>query len=335
VAGGDYGRVRHTFWTDPDIKRTLTAEQKALLLYFFTSPHSNLIGLYHCPLEYAAVEVGLPAERVREWVQGPLSRFLTYDEETEEVLVHRFARHQVAETLAATDKRMKRVVLDLAAAHSRRLVTTFLSLYSDWDVPFEGPSGSDGSPFEAPSKDLASPLEGPSKPLRSHSIAEHSSSIAGTNASHSARGADVENSAEESRRANAPDRPTDAEIHATLAPLIRRHLWLGSRPPPDVLASDPKWSMSRELNLAKQLLREGFSLDELAGAIEVCREVDYEDGPPRDRPVTMRFFVAAGRTGRLRLAVHAWRQRQERDALRAATSGPRTVGEVLRVIAAG
>ena len=42
MSGGDYGRVRHTFWTDPDIKRALSPEQKALLLYFFTSPHRTL-----------------------------------------------------------------------------------------------------------------------------------------------------------------------------------------------------------------------------------------------------------------------------------------------------
>jgi 5-methylcytosine-specific restriction endonuclease McrA len=87
MAGGDYGRIRHTFWTDPDIKRVLTSEQKALLLYFFTSPHSNLIGLYYCPLSYAAAEVGLPIEQVRLWTFGALSRFVTYNEASEEVRI--------------------------------------------------------------------------------------------------------------------------------------------------------------------------------------------------------------------------------------------------------
>lgn len=87
MAGGDYGRIRHTFWTDPDIKRVLTSEQKALLLYFFTSPHSNLTGLYYCPLGYAAAEVGLPIEQVRAWTLGALSAFVGYDEETAEVRI--------------------------------------------------------------------------------------------------------------------------------------------------------------------------------------------------------------------------------------------------------
>ena len=156
MAGGDYSRVRRTFWTDPDIKRVLSAEQKALLLYFITSPHANMIGLYHCPLEYAAAEVGLDVDAVREWVAGPLSRFLSYDPATDEVLVHNYARHQIADTLKPEDKRMRRVVAELASIHSKDLVRRFLELYADWSIPFEAPS-------EAPSKPLRRPFEAPSK----------------------------------------------------------------------------------------------------------------------------------------------------------------------------
>ena len=139
MAGGDYGRIRHTFWTDPDIKRSLTPEQKVLLLYWFSSPHSNMVGLFYCPLEYVALETGLPLDKVREWTLGALSRFVSYDEKTEEVLVHRAAKHQITEHLQATDKRLKAIKRSLAEAHSKPLLRAFLTLYADWPLGIEAP----------------------------------------------------------------------------------------------------------------------------------------------------------------------------------------------------
>lgn len=137
MTGGDYGRIRHTFWTDPDIKRALTPEQKTLLLYYFTSPHRTLIGLYYCPMEYAASETGIPVERVREWTLGALARFVTYDEQTEEIFVHRAGRHQVGEQLSAKDNQRKAVEKALTEAHSQTLVRRFLELYAHWPLTFE------------------------------------------------------------------------------------------------------------------------------------------------------------------------------------------------------
>lgn len=152
MAGGDYGRIRHTFWTDPDIKRGLNVEQKALLLYYFTSPHSSLVGLYYCPLEYISVETGIPVERVREATFGPLSKYVTYDEATEEIFVHRAGRHQVGDDLQVKDRRVKAIQKVIAETHSSRLVAKFLELYAHWPLNVENP-----------------PPEAPSKPLRSHS----------------------------------------------------------------------------------------------------------------------------------------------------------------------
>jgi hypothetical protein len=154
MAGGDYGRVRHTFWTDPEIKRGLGAEAKLLLLYYFTNSHTNLCGLYYLPLDYAALETGLPLEKVREWTLNDLRRFVSYDERTEEVLVHRLTRHQVADTLSEKDKRLGRLLKDLDAAHSITLIRQFHELYAGWPIGQPPPA-----PKEAPSKPLRSPFE--------------------------------------------------------------------------------------------------------------------------------------------------------------------------------
>lgn len=145
AAGGEYGIVLHKFWTDPDIKRVLSPEQKSLLLYWFTGPRSNLIGLYYCPLIQVADDTGIPPETVREWTLGPLARFVTYDERTEEVLVHRAGRHRIGETLSQKDNRIKAIQKVLSGAHSDALVGVFLDLYSHWPLGFKRPGPGRGS----------------------------------------------------------------------------------------------------------------------------------------------------------------------------------------------
>lgn len=155
MAGGDYGRVRHTFWSDPDVKRKLSPGQKLLLLYFFSNPHTNLCGIYHLPLEYAALETGLDLEDVRRWTAGELGRFVSYDDDTEEVFVHRLAKHQVGEDLSPRDKRAPRIRSEVEGVHSRRLSSLFADTYASWGIVPATPAP------EAPSKPLGSPFEGP------------------------------------------------------------------------------------------------------------------------------------------------------------------------------
>lgn len=138
MAGENYRRVVPSFWTDPDLKRKFTLGQKALLLYFFTSPHSNMIGLYFLPLEYVAAETGLSVEDIRRDLVGVLAPFVSYDEETEEVLVRRAAFHQMGE-LHGADKRKEGVRRLLEGIHSARLKRAFLEEYAGWDLGVKPP----------------------------------------------------------------------------------------------------------------------------------------------------------------------------------------------------
>lgn len=176
MAGENYRRVVPSFWTDPDIK-DLSLEDKALLLYFFTSPHSTMIGLYYCPLVYAANEVGLPVEAVAAAVAGSLRPFVQYDPATGEIFVRRSAFHQVGE-LRGGDNRKAYVRRLLESTHSVVLKRAFLAEYANWDLsvalpPTPNTPKKARKPLpvvrEAPSKPLTKALpevqEAPSKPL--------------------------------------------------------------------------------------------------------------------------------------------------------------------------
>lgn len=172
MAGGNYGKVRITFWTDPDIKRKLTAEQKTLLLYYFSSPHGNMIGLYYCPPMFAAEETGIPVERVREWTAGPLAPFVSYDEETEEVFIRKLAEHQVGAELKEGDKRIPAVVKALREVHSEGLLRDFLTTYAGWPLgitPPEVPPKGHGRGIQELAADTGSPSESSSSSSSSSS----------------------------------------------------------------------------------------------------------------------------------------------------------------------
>jgi len=93
-------------------------------------------------------------------------------------------------------------------------------------------------------------------------------------------------------------------VAATLAPIIREHLWLGDDPPR--VSGSETWDMGRDLSIAFGFLqRKECTLDELAGAITVARRTL---GLDRDRPLTMRIFQVAGRRDRLHECISAWRK---------------------------
>lgn len=172
MASGDYARIRHGFWTDPDVRR-LDAEQKVLLLYYFSSPHSNMVGLYHCPTFYAALETGVSEEKVVAALANQLKPFVVYDPRTAEVWVKKAARHQVANVLSKDDKRRKKVVGMVGETHSSWLLAQFLTAYTDWQLGIPIPTGVEPPPEL--STDAEGACEAPSKGLV-HSIAYHSSS---------------------------------------------------------------------------------------------------------------------------------------------------------------
>lgn len=152
----DYGKVSPQFWTggtgktlrrDPDAQR--------VAFYLMTSPHANMIGVYHLPVVYVANDVGIPLQGASEAL-ARLSEagFCTYSEGSEWVFVHNFAEHQVGEALKPGDNRLLGISRELAKVADAALQLAFWEKYAEvYRLP-ELPKG----------KPLASPLQAPCKP---------------------------------------------------------------------------------------------------------------------------------------------------------------------------
>jgi hypothetical protein len=145
----DYGTVASQFWvrgTGKELRGDMEAQIVAL--YLMTSPHANMIGVYHLPVMYLAHETGMSPEGATKALQRLASLdFCTYEDEW--VCVHNFAANQIGEELKPEDKRVKGVMNELAKVPAGKCRESFISRYQD--------------PYHLP----RSPSEAPSKPLRS------------------------------------------------------------------------------------------------------------------------------------------------------------------------
>jgi hypothetical protein len=152
----DYGKISPQFWIGRTGKALRgNAEAQVLALYLMTSPHANMIGVYHCPVVYMAHETGLTFEGASKALQSLIEAdFCTFDAEDEYVFVHQFALHQVGESLAPSDNRSKGVMNELAKVPKNQCWQAFRARYAE---PYSLPIGGENAGFdEAPSKPLAS-----------------------------------------------------------------------------------------------------------------------------------------------------------------------------------
>ena len=104
----NYGKVSSRFWTGRTGKLLRgDSDAQLLALYLMTSPHANMIGVFHCPVMYMAHETGITMEGASKALRRLREvEFCTFDEDEELIWVHEMAAHQIDEHLSPRDKRV-------------------------------------------------------------------------------------------------------------------------------------------------------------------------------------------------------------------------------------
>ena len=102
----DYSKVNGQFWIGKTGKALRgDAQAQIVAMYLVTSPHSNMIGVFHCPVLYIAHETGLTIEGASKGLQRLIEgEYCTYDEASDTVFVHEMAKYQIGESLIPNDK---------------------------------------------------------------------------------------------------------------------------------------------------------------------------------------------------------------------------------------
>lgn len=99
----EYRKIMPTFWsgkTGRDIRRKGTSAM-IVALYLMTSPESNMIGLYYCPIEDISRHTGIDEAEVQTALHHLQTlNFADYDPGSEWVWVREMAFYQVGESLA-------------------------------------------------------------------------------------------------------------------------------------------------------------------------------------------------------------------------------------------
>lgn len=159
-----YGVIYPEFWTGTTGRglRTRGKDAQLLALYLMTSPHANMLGLYHLPPVYVRQESGLSA---RAWAAATAAleaeTFAFYDAASEFVWVREMARFRMGlgpdrPTLDSQDKKAIGAQRIYAALPANAFLGTFYDRYHKalhLRKRREGPQPVVlPSPFEAPSK---------------------------------------------------------------------------------------------------------------------------------------------------------------------------------------
>jgi len=152
----DYAKVSPQFWIGKTGKSLRGDSQAQLVaLYLMTSPHANMIGVFHCPILYIAHETGMPFEGASEGLQRLCEGgFCEYDVSSETVWVCEMARFQIGDKLKATDNRVTGVRAEFEKLPHGLLRQGFHRRYQAAYHLQDEPET--GSPSEAPSKPLRS-----------------------------------------------------------------------------------------------------------------------------------------------------------------------------------
>lgn len=153
----EYGSVSPQFWIGKTGKSLRgNPEGQVLALYLMTSPHANMIGVFHCPVMYMAHETGLGLEGASKALASLIDAgFCLYDNDSETVFVIRMAAHQVGEDLDIKDNKVKGVHKEVAKIAVKSLKDAFISEYeSAYHLKTEAPCKPLRSIEKAPSKQL-------------------------------------------------------------------------------------------------------------------------------------------------------------------------------------
>jgi len=154
----NYAKVSPRLWTGR-LGKSIRGDQATQIVAFYlvTNPHANLVGLYHLPLEYIAVDTGLEIASV----EGAIERlakleFVAYDDANDRVWVVEHARHEFngqQPLRGSGDKRLIAVERELAEHGISPLADRFRAHYRELAaMPLRCPSDAPPPVSEAPSK---------------------------------------------------------------------------------------------------------------------------------------------------------------------------------------
>ena len=160
----DFAKISPKFWMGHTgrVIRELGPEAQITALYLLTSPHSNMLGLYYCPITYISHDTGSPLEGASKALLSLIEGyFCAYDFAAEMVWVFEMAKFQISDQLLPQDKRCTGIQNMYNELPANAYLGDFFDKYAS---RFNLKTKRENVILEKP---LPRGLQGASKPLRS------------------------------------------------------------------------------------------------------------------------------------------------------------------------
>ena len=129
-----YRNVAATSWTGETaraVKRRGGAEGLLVMQYLMTCPYTTMLGVYRLVVGYMGAETALGDAGAAKGLRACIDAgFCSYDEESEFVFVHEFAKWQIGAELLVTDKRCKGVQAGYEALPDNPFLSAFFDRYA-------------------------------------------------------------------------------------------------------------------------------------------------------------------------------------------------------------
>jgi hypothetical protein len=127
-----YGVTPTSFWFDKGTNIRGNGNAMSMCWYLMTSPHSNMIGIYHLPMDYIKIDTRLTEEVIRETLHILReANFAFYDEGANTVWIPSYAAVQVAPTLKPGDTRVRAIKRELDKTDHFEFKKQFLERYGE------------------------------------------------------------------------------------------------------------------------------------------------------------------------------------------------------------
>lgn len=127
----EYGRIYKKLWRNKKFKKS-SDDGKIVILYVYTSPHSNMIGYYYLPIEYIIVDLKWSAARIKKAFREGLDKaFYEYDYDADIVLVSKWFEYNGN----FNTNQLKKAVGELSEVPDNQLAQQFESYVKGFSEP--------------------------------------------------------------------------------------------------------------------------------------------------------------------------------------------------------
>lgn len=132
----DFCKVSPTLWRSQKFNK-LSDTDKLLYFYFLTNPHTNAVGCYYLPIQYACIDLGVDEDTLKKGIERVSeSGLIEYDHLEQIILIHNWLTFNEP----MNPKHGQKIISDITkipSSHFKRLVAlsfNYISQSKGWSV---------------------------------------------------------------------------------------------------------------------------------------------------------------------------------------------------------